>query len=327
MNVGIVGLGSMGKRRIRLLKKLDVQLDLVGIDSREDRRNEAKELYDIVVEDDFRNAIHKHHFDAVIVSTSPLSHNTLIQIALEEGCHVFTELNLVKDGYERNIELAKEKDLVLFLSSTQLYRKEIQYIRNLVSEQTLPVNYIYHVGQYLPTWHSWENYKDFFVRDKRTNGCRELFAIELPWLIDVFGQIEDYTVMKGNMTTLEIDYPDDYVAMVRHEGGHIGSLNFNVVSAKAVRNLEVYGQNVHLEWKGTPDTLYQYDIGTMQTEKVSLYGEYTTQNKQNRTVIEDAYEKELEKFFEVIKGDSQPLYSFEKDLSVLELIDNFEQGL
>ena len=35
------------------------------------------------------------------------------------------------------------------------------------------------LGQYLPDWHPWESYKSFFVSNKKTNGCRELFAIEL----------------------------------------------------------------------------------------------------------------------------------------------------
>jgi threonine dehydrogenase-like Zn-dependent dehydrogenase len=40
----VVGLGSMGKRRIRNLKSLGYN-DIVGFDKRADRRQEAKKLY------------------------------------------------------------------------------------------------------------------------------------------------------------------------------------------------------------------------------------------------------------------------------------------
>ncbi|MCO7111156.1 hypothetical protein NIA69_21115 [Gemmiger formicilis] len=40
-----------------------------------------------------------------------------------------------------------------------LYRRETQYIKQQVAEFGKPVHYIYHIGQYLPDWHPWENYK------------------------------------------------------------------------------------------------------------------------------------------------------------------------
>ena len=66
--------------------------------------------------------------DAVFISTPPLTHSKIINDALNANLNVFTEINLVKDMYDENIELANKKDLTLFLSSTQLYRKEINYI-------------------------------------------------------------------------------------------------------------------------------------------------------------------------------------------------------
>ena len=44
----IVGLGSMGKRRIRNLQALG-HVELAGFDIRKDRRDESKEKYDIEV--------------------------------------------------------------------------------------------------------------------------------------------------------------------------------------------------------------------------------------------------------------------------------------
>lgn len=63
---------------------------------------------------------------------------------------------------------AKEKGVLLFLSSTMLYRRETQYIKQQVAAFGKPVHYIYHIGQYLPDWHPWENYKNFFVGNART---------------------------------------------------------------------------------------------------------------------------------------------------------------
>ena len=47
MKIVVIGLGSMGKRRIRLIKELYPSYLIYGVDSREDRREEAKELFGI----------------------------------------------------------------------------------------------------------------------------------------------------------------------------------------------------------------------------------------------------------------------------------------
>ena len=47
MKVIVIGLGSMGKRRIRLIRQLDETIEIVGVDSREDRRRDAQSLYHI----------------------------------------------------------------------------------------------------------------------------------------------------------------------------------------------------------------------------------------------------------------------------------------
>lgn len=327
MKIGIVGLGSMGKRRVRLLQKIDPQLELIGIDAREDRRSETEQTFGIRVTDSLEDAIENYGAEAIVVSTSPLSHSGIIRTALSMGCHVFTELNLVDDLYEENMAIAAEKDLVLFLSSTMLFREEIGYIAGQVKASSLPVNYSYHVGQYLPTWHTWESYKDFFVADRRTNGCREVFAIELPWIIHVFGEIEDMKITGGRMTDLDIDYPDHYEVIVKHAGGSTGTMHVNVASQHAVRNLEVYGQECYLRWEGTPDSLNRWEEESGRMEPVRLYETTEQINEVNRSIIEDAYEKELTEFIGSIRGTEAPRYSFEEDSRVLRLIDRIEGAI
>lgn len=323
MNVCVVGLGSMGKRRIRNLRAISSDIEIIGVDSNEERRQFAKNEFGIQTSGDFSEAIKNYKFNEVIVSTGPLSHSKIIETALSNNCNVFSEINLVSDGYENNIKLAEENDKVLFLSSTQMYRKEISYIKKSV-QQSGNVNYTYHVGQYLPTWHTWESYKDFFVNDERTNGCREIFAIELPWIIDTFGNVRDFSVVKGNMTTLDINYPDYYIVVLTHENGTRGTLNFNVASINPVRNLEIYGQDLFLQWMGTPDSLFSHNKETNKLEQVNMHYSLSSFSNKNTTILEDAYELELIEFFNVINNTAKPRYSFNKDMELLKIIDKFE---
>ena len=77
MNVLVIGLGSMGKRRVRLIRQIDENIRIFGVDSREDRRKEAEELYNVTTFADLDKAF-KENLDAALICTSPLSHAGLI---------------------------------------------------------------------------------------------------------------------------------------------------------------------------------------------------------------------------------------------------------
>lgn len=323
MNILVIGLGSMGKRRVRLIREMYPEYTVYGVDGREDRCVEAQSLYKIETVASLDIAAQNFSIDTAFICTSPLSHSGIIKTCLEHKWNVFTELNLVSDGYEQNMELAKRNGCTLFLSSTFLYREEIQYMKDYVS-QKYKWNYIYHIGQYLPDWHPWEKYQDFFVGNKKTNGCREIMAIELPWLIKTFGKVESFQVKSDKMSELHIDYNDNYIIQLTHANGNKGVLIVDVVSPVAVRHLDLYAENQYLQWKGTPDSLFIYDSVSDGLQKVTLNEKEEHKEGYRAFVVENAYKNEIRAFMDVIKG-TEPIYSFGDDLEVLSLIDSLEE--
>lgn len=318
MNIVVIGLGSMGKRRIRLIRDGYPDYHVIGIDGRKDRRDEASDIFRIECFDDID--LIGVSIDCAFICTSPLSHADLITECLNRKWHVFTELNLVDIGYKKNIELAKKNGCSLFLSSTFFYREEIKYIRSKICSNK-KWNYIYHIGQYLPDWHPWESFNDFFLGDKRTNGCREIMAIELPWLLRTFGEINDLNVISDKITGLNIEYKDNYMIQLVHENGNKGCLIVDVVSPCAVRNLEVYTENGFLSWNGTPESLKEYDPMTKTLGKVELNEKTEHIDGYREFVVENAYKNEIKEFFDVVLKGHKPQYGFEQDFCVLKLID------
>ena len=319
MNVVVIGLGSMGKRRIRLIKEMYPEYSIVGIDGREDRRSEANKLFAI----DCFSSLSEicASVDCAFICTSPLSHASIISDCLSRGWHVFTELNLVDDCYDENMKLAADKGLILFLSSTFFYREETKYIRSRINNDKR-WNYIYHIGQYLPDWHPWENYKDFFIGDKRTNGCREILAIELPWLTGTFGEIDNAKSMSDKMTRLNISFDDNYMIQICHKNGNKGVLVVDVVSPVAVRKLEAYTENGYISWNGTPDSMNEFNAETKKLEKVELTEAAEHKEGYSAFIVENAYKNEIREFFDVVLNGKKPLYGFEQDQKILDLINS-----
>lgn len=323
LNILVVGLGSMGKRRIRLLlERKDVSV--CGVDGQEERCRETAEKFGIRTYASIDEAIQKEHFDCALVCTSPLSHAAIIHLCLENHLHVFTEINLVNDGYEENIALAKQNRLVLFLSSTFLYRKETQYIINSVHETEGKLNYNYHVGQYLPDWHPWESYNNYFIGNPRTNGCREIMAIDMPWLVTAFGAITNVQVLKDKNTSLNISYNDNYLLLIEHESGAKGMIAVDVMSRKAVRHFEVYGENLYLTWNGTPNSLMRYDIENKKESLIQFDDASEHQEGYAAFVTENPYREEIAAFLNEIQGVHSAKWDFEKDKDVLAIIDTIE---
>ena len=317
MNIVVIGLGSMGKRRIRLLKELYPEYRIYGVGRSPEKRAAVKEEFGV---ESFPgiDAVDTH-MDCAFVCTSPLSHADIITDCLKKKWHVFTELNLVPDGYERNMDLAASNGCTLFLSSTFLYREEIRYIRSRINPNQ-PWNYIYHIGQYLPDWHPWESYKNFFIGDSRTNGCREIMALELPWLIKSFGPVVATHTITDKMTALEVPYKDNFLIQISHENGNKGVLVVDVVSPVAVRKFEGYSEGSYISWGGTPESLYEYVPEKDALEQVRLCEDSEHKDGYRAFIVENAYKNEIREFFEVVQGRKEPEYDFRQDLTTLKII-------
>lgn len=326
MNFLVVGLGSMGKRRIRLLHKISNDIVVFGVDSNKERALEVKNEFDIDIFDNIGTATKSVKLDAAIICTSPITHENVIEQCLKLGLNVFTEINLINDYYDKVTNLADERNLKLYLSSTFLKRKEIQFIRDKCLNQE--VTYRYHAGQYLPDWHPWESYKDYFVSNKLTNACREILAIELPWLISCFGDVQDTKVFKTKISSLEIDYDDTYQLLLRHTSGVIGNLTINVVSRVPKRDFEVIGEYSQLSWDGTPNGLYVFEHESKAMTQIELYATHEHLETYTKSIVEDAYLEELKEFVRyLIDNEFIPEYSFAQDYKVIEVINHIENQL
>ncbi len=317
MNILVIGLGSMGKRRVRLIREMYPEYTIFGVNGRETRRKEAEELFQIICFAHLADV--DVPVDCAFVCTPPLTHASVIELCLNRGWHVFTELNLVDDGYENNMRLAAENGCKLFLSSTFLYREEIGYLGQSISTEK-KWNYVYHIGQYLPDWHPWENYRDFFAGNSRSNGCREIMAIELPWLTRLFGEVTDAEAVSDKMTSLQIDYHDNYMIRLAHANGSKGILVVDIVSPCAVRRFEAYTEGRYLRWDGTPDSLFAYDAEQAVLQSVQLSEEAEHMDGYRAFVVENAYKNEIRAFFDVVLNGKTPIYGFGEDRKTLELI-------
>jgi predicted dehydrogenase len=95
-------------------------------------------------------------------------------------------------------------------------------------------------------------------------------------------------------------------------------------SRKAVRNLEVYGEQLYIHWDGSPTGLYVYDFEAKKDVNINLYEDIDQLNNYSSFVVENAYLNEIISFFEAVTEGKISVYNFEKDKDILKIIDRIE---
>ena len=227
-NYLVIGLGSMGKRRVRCLIALGVAPNNIwGIDIRADRRQEAHKRYGIHVATETDN-IDFSNIKAVIVSLPPDKHFMGAKIAIDHSKPVFIEASVLMEDVKA-IEKYNAGKVFIAPSCTMNFHPLIKEIKKIVQENALGkvCNFSYHSGQFLPDWHPWENVKDFYVSNRKTGGAREIVPFELTWITDIFGMPLDIKGYFKKTADIGCDIEDTYVCALNYRD-MVGSMTVDV---------------------------------------------------------------------------------------------------
>lgn len=321
----IVGLGSMGKRRIRCLKNLGYE-DILGFDLSPNRRKEAEEKYAIKTIDDIKN-LNFIEINALIISTPPDKHNEYINLAIEKKKPAFVEASVILEGLEKLNTLAKKENVFIAPSCTMEFHPAIKDIKKLVKngDYGKVTNFTYHCGQYLPDWHPWENVKDYYVSKKETGGCREIVPFELTWILDVMGFPKKVIGHHGKTMNVGADIDDTYVFSMDF-GGSYGNLTIDVVSRYATRSLILNTEDGQILWKWNENVVNLYDAINKRWIYYN-YPEGQTAEGYNKNISENMYVDELKSFIDEIDGKGKFPNSLDEDIKILKILYVLDDNL
>jgi predicted dehydrogenase len=320
----VIGLGSMGKRRIRCLKTLGYD-KIIGFDLREDRRNEANQKYNI---ETFENLeyIDFSSIYAIIISVPPDLHLEYIKTAIKNKIPAFIEAGVISEHTAEAIKLNEGNNIFLAPSATLLFHPIVKDIKEIIVSEKygLLTNFSYHSGQYLPDWHPWEDIKDFYVSKRITGGAREIVPFELTWITDVFGFPKEIKGYYSKTMNLSADIEDSYSFNIRFENG-IGSVIVDVTSRYATRSLIVNLEKAQIRWDWEDGMMSIYEAERKRWIKY-LQPEGKSEIGYNKNIIEEMYIEEIKSFIEGINDMNKYPNTLERDFKVLELLDTIENS-
>ena len=315
----IVGLGSMGKRRVRNLQNLEAT-EIAGFDLREDRRAEATSLYGVQTFDQFDDAM-QWAPDALIISTPPNLHLPYAEAAIKAGLHFFTEAGVSAEGFVDLARQADEQGRVAAPSCTMRFHPSVQKVKSLLEGGAIGrlLTFSHQFGQYLPDWHPWEDYRDFYVSRPETGACREIVPFELVWLTDLVGSVTEVTAMKDRLGDLEAEIDDVYHLLMRFDNKVIGHLQVDIVARSARRELCLLGTEGNVTWSAADKTVKLYSAKDQDWQEFPE-GETAVEAGYSGFSIENMYVDEMKAFVDACTGGAPYPYTFVEDAEVINVL-------
>lgn len=316
MRVLVVGLGSIGKRHIEVIKELYPHF-VIGV--LRHKKCDSKDLSALQLEKCFtqiRDAIKfQPHF--AIIANPATFHTEVAMTLAQAGVHLLIEkpLSHVVQGIDELINLCQERDIKLmtaynlrFLPSLIAFREHLQ---SQVAGKIVSVRA--EVGQNLSGWRPTADYRNTVSAQKKLGGGILLeLSHDIDYLLWLFGPVAWIKSHKSQQSQLEIDVEDTahlIIGFVKNK--LVATLSLDFVRHDTCRYCIAIGENGSLRWDAIAGNVEFFAKGA--TEWKPLF--------ENKTERNYTYEKEIEHFVECVSNDLSPMITGQDGRCSVEVVE------
>jgi predicted dehydrogenase len=313
----IAGLGSIGKRHLRLARELLPKADIRVL--RHQATNEVPEFsngcfFNIEEGIGFAPQI------AVIATPAPF-HIATAQVLAEAGVHLLIEkpLSASLDGVTQLLETCQKQGTVLLTGYNLRFLPSLQRFRDLLDESVIGkvLSVRCEIGQFLPSWRPENDYRQG-VSARRELGGGALLELshELDYLRWIFGEVNWVKATLSRQSSLEIDVEDTAhltLGFTPTTDGHqlIGAVNLDFIRYDTTRLCTAIGETGSLRWNGLSGEVALYEAGAKEWREL-----YSHSHQRD-----DSYRAEWKNFIACVTEHQMPLITGEDGLKVLQIIE------
>lgn len=236
MRVLLVGLGSIGRRHLQLLKERPEVTDIVAC------RREVTGIDGVREFDEIESALNTEPDIAFVTNPTDQHVETALECARSD-CHLFVEKPLSHNlnGVSTLCEIVTQRDLVTMVGCQLRFTPVLQRVAELLEERRYGgiLSFEAYSGSYLPDWRKNSDYRNSYSADPRRGGGAVLDLIhELDYANWLFGPFDDLCGRAGNVSSLEIESEDIGVMTVETDQ-LVGTIHVDFCRPTPRRTLEV----------------------------------------------------------------------------------------
>lgn len=315
MKIGVVGLGSMGKRRIRDLKTMGHIV--VGFDVRQDRREQVHQMFGTQTVTSF-DALAAVGVEAVLVATPPDLHVPYYELCYQHRLPYFSEANIFTPHTHWFAERDKASGIRGYPSATWRFHPLVrELITRVQSAGAAAINSVSHCyGGFLPDWHPWERYTDFYAGRRRTSAAREMVPFELEILVSALGPVARLQAIKAQARKWDGEFDDTYLLLLEFAQGAIGSLTVELhhVLPTRLTRVSLREQELVLDMAAQTLTVFEKANDSLHVIKPAPLLQNWSFN------FEHVYHEEIQQFVVALSGGGRYPKSWTEDRHLSDVL-------
>lgn len=316
MKILVIGCGSTGKRHIRNLIKLKVNKNFIhAIDKRKDRVEEVKKLGVKNTYGNLDTALkYNKYFAGIVCSPTSFHLKQCIKLA-KNKINLFIEKPLSSNlnGINTLKNLIKKNKLTVLIAYVFRFEPSITLVKSMLKKKKIG-DIIYFRGEfseYLPDFHPYENYRNFYMAKKSDGGGSILDQSHIMDLAHfLLGSFKKVLAFNSKISSLDIKADDIAELIIHMKDNVIASIHTDIFGREHKKKFEIKGKNGNITWD-----FYKKEIKIFQskTKKIKIIKNFRKDFNYN-------YIEEMKHFLRCCSNKSKTRATLQDGVDTMKLI-------
>ena len=316
MSILVIGSGSIGKRHIKNLIGIGYNKDdISAVDTREDRIAEVKALGINSTFASFEESIKNKKYEKAIICSPTSMHIDQATKLAELGTHMLIEKPLCSnlDGIENLKKICEEKKLVVMIAYIFRFSPAIKKVKELLDKNSIGEIYFARgeFSEYLPDWHPYEDYRSFYMAEKKLGGGSILDQCHIMDLMHYFfGKFKSVMGFNSKVSNLEVNADDISEMIVEMENGLTLSIHTDIFGRRHRKCIEIKGSNGNIFWDFYDNSVTFFKSDN-NIKKIFNNFDYDFNN---------SYIDEIKHFLHCVENKKEPEVTLQEGIDSMNLI-------
>lgn len=308
----IAGFGSIGRRHLRNLRSLGME-DVLLLRSHHSTLPDD-EIAGLPVETNIDDAL-AHRPDAVIIANPTALHLDVAIPAAKAGCAILMEkpvshtLNRL-DELQEAVRIGGARVMVGFQFR---FHPTLRRAAEIINSGALgsPLAARAHWGEYLPSWHPWEDYRQgYAARPDLGGGVILTLCHPFDYLRMLLGDVSGLWAMTPSAGGLQLAVEDTAEIGLAFQCGAVGSVHLDYLQQPAMHTLDVVCSSGTLRWNNADGLLSVFRGGGQDWET-----EAPPEGFDRNWLFLD----EMRNFIAAARGEAEPACTLQDGIRALEI--------
>jgi glutamate-1-semialdehyde aminotransferase/spore coat polysaccharide biosynthesis protein SpsF (cytidylyltransferase family)/predicted dehydrogenase len=310
----VVGCGSIGRRHAANLKSIGLR-HFAFCDTNAEALERCRKEVEGETFLDYADALQTFRPDFVLICTPPVYHVEQALLALRARAHAFIEkpLSHESSGIQLLIAEARRYERSVQVGYNMRFHPGLQILKQLIDAgkigRVLWLNA--EVGQYLPDWRPWQNYRESYsARNELGGGIILDGSHELDYICWLLGRPTEVSCRAEHLSNLEVDVEDAAWIFLVFPDRRRALLRLDFVQRTYSRSCKVVGETGTALWDFASQEVRWYS----SEEQIWHTIPYEFQ-------VNDMYISEMCHFLESLGRGTGPLVDVEQGRDVVRVVE------